>query len=181
MQDTDADTRARRPVGTGKAIVRPRYTDKFRASCVVMAEAAGYPENEGALTLVARKNRIPLMTLSRWVRGVNNPPFNVDVIEQRATLTGLLDSIAHQYAEHALDGELIDSTSARDSAVVMGIAIDKLRILQELSGERMALVRGLFAACAAAGMDVDDTLTRMTARLNAMAEAAEQPGLALDE
>lgn len=154
----------------GKPIQRARYSDEFRARCVAEVELLGYPETDGAMAIVAKRRRIPVQTLHRWVTGMNNPPIQLDVIKQKQDLAELLDAIAHQYAEHTLEPALIEKTGALASMTTAAIAIDKLRILQELSNGRMALVRQLFSACAAAGVDVDDTLTRMTARLNALAE-----------
>jgi transposase-like protein len=67
------------PRANGK---RRRYTDDFRASVVLMLEAAGYPDRKGALMAVSRKSKVPHPTLSRWYRKIQNPPPN-DLVQHK--------------------------------------------------------------------------------------------------
>ena len=107
---------------------RRSYDDKFRASAVVMLEAAGYPETKGALMRVAAELKVPAMTLSRWFRGSNNPPPNELVTEKgidlKAALWGEIGAIlgdmpiAREFAEY------------RDLGTVLGILFDKLQLLE---------------------------------------------------
>ena len=107
------------------------------------------------------------MTLIRWATGENNPPPAKIVTGIKRDLAALLQEMALSYAQQATREEVIEKTSARDSAVVVGIAIDKLALINELTSERMALVRELFAVGADAGADVDELLRRLTERLRA--------------
>lgn len=151
---------------------RPRYTDEFRARCTVMLEAEGYPETEGALTRIGARTGVPLRTLSRWYNAESNPPPDRIVNAVKRDMIMILEDVAYQHGENAADVDLVYDTSARDSAVVMGIAIDKLRLLQELSGEATSALREFQAAASLAGVDGLDMLRRLTARLNQQAEAA---------
>lgn len=157
--------------GQGRRVSKPTYTDEYRASCVVMLEAAGYPDTLGALERVARATGAPARTLSRWYNGESNPPPDRIVTGIKRDLAGMLQEAAELHAARLTDADVADGTSARDSAVVMGIAIDKLRLLQELSTEATSALREFQAAAALAGVDGLDMLRRLTARLNQQADA----------
>ena len=87
---------------------RPRYTDEFRASVVLMLEAAGYPDRKGALTAVSKNVKVPHPTCSRWYRQVNNPPPNelvqdkkIDIVFELQQLLGLHISEANKTVKDA--------------------------------------------------------------------------------
>ena len=106
---------------------RRRYDDKFRASAVVMLEAAGYPDREGALSQVAKAVDVPLPTLHRWARGKNNPPPSDVVNEKRKELRELLDDEIR-----AALGEMSQArgeASYRDLGTVTGILFDKIQLI----------------------------------------------------
>ena len=104
-----------------------RYDDKFRASAVVMLQAAGYPETKGALQRVADTLHIQPRVLRRWFNGEINPPPDDIVSEKAADLKTLLE------AELSLVFTTMSSArsdaSYRDLAVAVGIMIDKLQLL----------------------------------------------------
>lgn len=106
---------------------RKSYDDKFRASAVVMLEAAGYPDQVGALTKTAQHLGIPPRTLSRWFNGEQNPPPDRVVTEKRDELADLLDREIR-----AAIGEMDDArkeASYRDLGTVAGILIDKMQLI----------------------------------------------------
>lgn len=106
---------------------RPRYDDKFRASAVVMLEAAGYPNVQGALAQVAKHLGMQEMTLSRWARGVQNPPPNQLVINKKQELSSLHEGeIRAIFAEM---GTKREDASYRDLGIVLGIVSDKWQLL----------------------------------------------------
>lgn len=112
------------------AKTKPRYDDKFRASAIVMLEASGYPNREGALSQVAKHIGIPRMTLQRWAKATQNPPPHELVTEKRDELSDLLEKeIRAALAE--MDKARPD-TSYRDLGTVVGILTDKRQLL---SGE----------------------------------------------
>lgn len=106
---------------------RKRYDDKFRASAVVMLEAAGYPGKLGALATTAKHIGVPERTLSRWFNGEQNEPPDKLVSEKREELSDLL--------RNEIDGALgamkgaRDGASYRDLGTVAGILIDKLQLI----------------------------------------------------
>lgn len=65
---------------------RKRYDDKFRASAVVMLEAAGYPGKLGALATTAKHIGVPERTLSRWFNGEQNEPPTDMVVTMKDSL-----------------------------------------------------------------------------------------------
>lgn len=106
---------------------RRRYDDKFRASAVVMLEAAGYPGKEGALMEVARHLSTPHPTLHRWFTGKNNPPpFDV-VQEEKKELTNLMDAFLNKVIMAMPDK--IEESSLQQCATSFGIVVDKKQLL----------------------------------------------------
>ena len=69
---------------------RRQYDDKFRASAVVMLEAAGYPNKDGALATTAKHLGVPHNTLRNWFHGVHNPPPSDVRHEKRQDLAEML-------------------------------------------------------------------------------------------
>ena len=104
------------------------YNDEFRASACLMLEAAGYPDQPGALMQVAANVQVPPRTLSRWFRGENNPPPAKIVIEKRFSL---IDAIRSEL--QAIVGRLPDEREGADYRALMtafGILVDKLQLLE---------------------------------------------------
>lgn len=118
---------------------RTRYTDEFRASAVLMLEAAGYPTQEGALSRVARQLQVPAMTLSRWFKGTNNPPPNNLVNEKRIDLVQALRNEANAAVTEMAQAR--ENASYRDLGTVLGILIDKLQLLDGKPTERIETVQ----------------------------------------
>lgn len=107
---------------------RKRYDDKFRASAVVMLEAAGYPDRKGALSHVSKHLGVPIPTLTRWVTGAQNPAPNDLVTKNRIDLADLLDTeIAAAFeAAKGVRGE----ATYRDLMTGIGILVDKRQLLR---------------------------------------------------
>lgn len=107
---------------------RNRYDDKFRASAVIMLEAQGYPNKEGALQTVANHLGIPHSTLHRWFHGKQNPAPSVLVQEKRIDFAEAIKA--------ELAGIFYDMPNARqdaaykDLATSAGILLDKLQLLE---------------------------------------------------
>ena len=106
---------------------RRRYDDKYRASAVVMLEAAGYPDREGALSHTANHLGIPINTLKGWFTANRNPPpaelRNKKKVELKDLLRNELDHIFNAMPSARPDA------SYRDLGTVAGILFDKLQLL----------------------------------------------------
>ena len=119
-------------------VTRPKrksYDDKFRASAVVMLEAAGYPTEKGALLRTSEHLGVPSMTLMRWFRKDQNPPPNELVTEKRGELKDFVKSELN-----AIFGDMPlvrADASYRDLATAAGILIDKLQLLENKPTERV--------------------------------------------
>jgi hypothetical protein len=107
---------------------RKRYDDKYRASAVVMLEAAGFPDRKGALSHVSRHLGVPIPTLKRWATGAQNPAPNDLVTKNRIELGDLLDSEIAAAFEAAK--EVRSEASYRDLMTGIGILVDKRQLLR---------------------------------------------------
>jgi len=105
----------------------PRYTDEFRATCVIMAQAEGYPERMGALSRAARKCGVSHQTLGRWVRAEYNPPPRKTVqVKKEAIIENIKAEL------WAIFGDMIDArqdANYRELGTVFGILTDKMQLL----------------------------------------------------
>jgi len=107
---------------------RRRYDDKFRASAVVMLEAAGYPDKKGALEQTAKACKAPESTLRGWYSEAHNPPPAKLRAEKRLELTDLLKNELGSIFK-AMPNARPDA-SYRDLGTVAAIFIDKLQLLE---------------------------------------------------
>lgn len=99
-----------------------------------MLEAAGYPDQPGALTRVAKAQGIPPRTLSRWFNKEQNPPPDRMVIEKRGDL---IDAIRDEI--YAALGEMSaarEQANYRDLGIVAATFVDKLQLLEGKPTER---------------------------------------------
>jgi hypothetical protein len=147
---------------------RKRYDDKFRASAVVMLEAAGYTGDEhsrlGSLTEVSREIGVPMPTLSNWFKGVNNPPPSEIVTEKKADLAVVFEDIAYKMLAHAGNPDVIDSMSGKDAVIAAATATDKMRLLRGLPTEIVQIIPDLVAAIESMGQSPADVFNRIIQR-----------------
>ena len=117
---------------------RKRYDDKFRASAVVMLEAAGYPGKKGALVEVAKHLGISHQLLSNWARAAQNPPPQELLQEKRADLKELLDNELR--AALGAMASVRPDAAYRELGTVAGILFDKLQLLEGKPTDRTEIV-----------------------------------------
>lgn len=102
----------------------PRYTDEQRAEAVALLQAAGYPNEKGALTKTANQLGIPARTISRWFNGENNPPPDKTVTEKtfdlREAIRGELQAVLEAMPDKR------ENANYRDLVTAAGILTDKL-------------------------------------------------------
>jgi transposase-like protein len=111
---------------------RKRYTDEFRASAVLMLEAAGYPNTEGALSRVAMHLNVPARTLSRWFNGEQNPPPDQSVTIKRRDLREMLQDILYGFSAEVLrriDANELEDVPLNQIMQGLGISFDKNQLL----------------------------------------------------
>ena len=108
-------------------MTRRRYDDKFRALAVLMLEAAGYPNQRGALEAVSRRLQMPRTTLRQWFDGSHNPPpaqvrheKQIDLVQ---AIKDELQDILPEFAKARGDA------SYKDLVTAFAILVDKLQLL----------------------------------------------------
>jgi len=106
---------------------RRRYDDKFRASAVVMLEAAGYPDKKGALEQTAKHLGMPITTLHGWYNATRNPAPTEVRNEKRVELKDLLRNEISSIFRDMPNAR--PDASYRDLGTVAGILFDKLQLL----------------------------------------------------
>jgi hypothetical protein len=116
-------------------MAKRRYDDDERSTAVLFLEAAGYPNTKGALQHASNYLKIPQATLSRWARGVSNPPPSKLVNEKRASLIDLLRDEAYSILGEM--GEARRDADYRTLGTVLGIVVDKLQLLEGKPTERV--------------------------------------------
>lgn len=114
-----------------------RYDDEFRASAVLMLQAAGYPDRKGALTQVAAKLGIPQYTLTRWHNRTSNPPPLKLVKRKKEELVELILSEAYNILREMKDAR--PDADYRALATAFGIMIDKFQLLSGEATERVEM------------------------------------------
>lgn len=117
---------------------RPRkyrvYTDKFKATVLLMLEAAGGPHHHNAMAQVARKYGVPYRTLQGWV---NNGVKQIDIqakteideliADTRQELVELFDTEVRSILNTL--GDRRDEASYKDLAWAAAVFVDKLQLL----------------------------------------------------
>lgn len=119
-------------------MAKPRYDDKFRASALIMLEAQGYPEKPSALLEVASHLNIPDRTLRRWYNRESNPVPDDVVNDIKKELHIELEELAHKLVAALPDK--IEDASMQQTALAIGIIIDKMQLLKGQPTERTAVV-----------------------------------------
>jgi hypothetical protein len=119
---------------------RKTYDDKFRASAVVMLQAAGYPDKIGSLAYVAKNLKVPSMTLSRWYHRTNGAHPNEVVLQEKRALSDRLEELAHKLIDVALIASGDDGVSVQQAAVSLGIVVDKMQLLKGEPTDRTEVI-----------------------------------------
>lgn len=145
------------------AAKRRQYSDNDKAAALAALDA-----NNGNVYKTARQLGIGRTTLENWARGRG---VNHDVPELRRVkkteLADTLEQVAETYAAHLLEPTTIMKTSAKDAAITVGTAIDKMRLLRGLPTEIVAVIPLLVQALQDNGLDASDVFNAMLARLHA--------------
>lgn len=111
-----------------------RYTDKFRASAVLMLQAAGYPEKKGALQKTAKACKVPRSTLHGWYTKQSKPPPSEIRHEKKIDFLALIEKeigLALKEMDHARQ-----DASYKDLTTAVGILVDKKQLLSDEPTER---------------------------------------------
>lgn len=111
-----------------------RYTDKFKAGAVVLAQSEGYPDNPFALQMVADHLSVPVRTLRRWVKGDSGAPPDKLVQQEKTGMVELIDDeIRAAFSE--MHNARSDA-SYRDLVIGAATLLDKKQLLTGEPTER---------------------------------------------
>ena len=134
---------------------RKRYTDEYRASAVLMLEAAGYPDTEGALSRVADHLGMHYQTLSRWFRAVQNPPPHEMVQEKREDFLQQLQAIKGLAA-----GKIIERIEEYDPRDLTGLLKISAELAELLAGKPTGRIEHLETVLETLPPDEYDAIVR---------------------
>lgn len=114
-----------------------RYTEEYRASAILMAEANGYPNQKGAVARAAKYLKIPERTLARWLTGASNPPPDKTVSIKKDEIIEALKAEV-QAALNEMPNARKDA-DYKELATTAAILIDKWQLLDGKATERKEL------------------------------------------
>lgn len=143
---------------------RRRYDDQFRASAVVMLEAAGYPTQKGALSSVAAHLSVPVMTLRGWYTAEHNPPPTELRNEKKEELADLFEDVARKYIAHAAKSDVIEGVAGNTAVIAAATAVDKMRLLRGLPTEIVQLIPDVIAALRMLNQEPSDVFNAIIQR-----------------
>jgi hypothetical protein len=130
-------------------MAKRQYSDEDKAAALATLDMNG-----GNLSKTAKKFGIAISTLQSWRdgRGTNTSVTNMRNVK-KGELADKLEQVAHAYTDHLLSPVTINDTGAKDAAVTVGTAIDKMRLLRGLPTEIISVVPQLVDALKSAGLD----------------------------
>lgn len=143
---------------------RRRYDDKFRASAVVMLEAAGYPDKSGALSQVGGHLSVPISTLRGWFTEQHNSPPAELRNEKKAELADVFERVAYKYLTHAELDDVIEAVSGNAAVITAATAVDKMRLLRGLPTEIVQLLPDVLVALRKLGQEPAHVFNAIIAR-----------------
>lgn len=103
------------------------YSDDDKATALAFYDACNN------LTMTARECKMPLATVALWVKERDTMPSSPSpesVSEKRVALADVLEDLAYLAAGQSRTA--MGDASAAQAATVLGISIDKMRLLREL-------------------------------------------------
>lgn len=139
-----------------------QYSDSNKASALAILDANG-----GNLSKTSRETGVPISTIKEWRDGRVNPDVTDIRNVKKIELADKLEEVANAYTDHLLRDETINKTGAKDAAVTVGTAIDKMRLLRGLPTEIIQVLPPLVSALEDAGLNPSEVFNAMLARLHA--------------
>ena len=101
------------------------YSDDDKEASLNMLYLAGYPKRKGALSQASKETGVPESTLLSWhKRRVNGSKVRS---VKKGSIVAILEDAATKLATRLL--EIYDTGDLRETATALGIAVDKLQLL----------------------------------------------------
>lgn len=148
---------------------RRRYSDEDRANALAALAA-----NEGNVNHTANQLGIPAKTLESWAKGQRHPEAAQLCEEKKPELADALEEVARKLAD-AMPGKVADA-GLRDTAIALGIAVDKMRLLREAPTS----ITQTNGTAPDGRRDLTDRLERLTSALEDAADRAGAGAAATD-
>ena len=114
-----------------------RYSDEYRASAVIMLQAAGYPERRGALMETANHLGVSHSLIRRWYQHAQNPPPSKMVQIKNEDIVRMLKEQLQRAVQEAPNA--LPDAPYFDIMRSIGILIDKLQLLEGEATERLVI------------------------------------------
>lgn len=142
---------------------RRQFSDNDKAAALAALDANG-----GNVYRTAQQLGIGESTLRGWASGRGTHPEIADLREvKKIELADKLEQVAYKYTDHLLRDDTVLKTGAKDAAVTVGTAIDKMRLLRGLPTEIIQVLPPLVQALQDAGLQPADVFNAMLAELHA--------------
>lgn len=146
-----------------------KFDDEYRASVVVMLQAEGYPTNPLALGKVHNylKQKAPYptkQTIKNWFDGTFNPPPSKKLDDKKGDMLGSMNEWAWVLMEHGKNPETVSEMTGQQAATSFGIILDKIRLLQGLPTQIVAVLPEFVSTMQQVGEDPEHILRRMIER-----------------
>lgn len=151
-----------------------KYSDEYRASCIAMLTAEGYPDRPAAIrkVLAYLRGGSPCpneRTLRYWWNLKHQPAPEKLIRQEKKTLAEKFELAANKYVDHSLQDEIVAELSGKDAMITAATATDKMQLLRGLPTSIVQVLPDLVAAMENAGLNASDVFNNMLARLNAQA------------
>lgn len=142
---------------------RRSFSDNDKAAALAALDANG-----GNVYKTAKELGVSYSTLHSWSNGVGvNSDVSAVRDEKKIELADKLEAVANRYADHLLEDATVLKTGAKDAAITVGTAIDKMRLLRGLPTEIIQVIPPLVQAIQDAGLQPADVFNAMLAELHA--------------
>jgi hypothetical protein len=151
------------------------YSDKQRAQACKLVEANNGSIDEQTLNdirMLLNAPNLPRSTVFRWMQDCNS------ATEKRLQdnydtdpLPVLLDGVARSYIRHSETKNAMDRTNGPQAMTAVGIAIDKMRLMQGLPTEIIQVMPALIEEIGKAGYSASDVFGAMLQKFKTVNEA----------
>jgi hypothetical protein len=149
--------------------VKPRYTQDQRIAAVTAMRAIGrdQPFCDDAIQAARQTigKPVALATLAKWFSALSptidaaqpdllGRPIEALIAETRDNILARLANVREEYVDHLLKKDVIAKASARDAAVVMGIANDHIIKMTDIDPAVATIIKRLAELCQRTNIDI---------------------------
>ena len=103
------------------------YSDSDKDAAILMLQAAGYPNTDGALERASKESGVPRTTLRNWFNNEHGAPQSKVRHIKKGEIVARLDRVISKLVEHLYS--IADSGDVRETAITLGVVVDKRQLL----------------------------------------------------